>query len=231
MYSAYLDQQLDQYVHIIGDPQFGSPEVFKHVASRRSFGSIENFHRALVDNWNAAIGQDDTVLCLGDFTQNKKHADHTLELIERYSRQLNGNKILIRGNHDLGETQYYYDYGWRAVIEFPLVMLDGKTRWLNVPSRTAGCIIKDIGGHRILFSHFAIFEDECDDRRYLVDKAYLRELFSTYRCDINIHGHTHERPVTARQCYSACVEQTRFCPIMLNDFLTIHGLGRYTESA
>lgn len=98
-------------------------------------------------------------------------------------------------------------------------MLDQETRWLNPPSTSAGCIIKDIAGQRIMFSHFALFEDEQLDSRYLLEKAYLRKLFDQYQCEINIHGHTHDRPVKSEKCFSACVEQTYFSPVRLEDFL------------
>jgi len=231
MYSSFLDNAINENSFIIGDPQFGSPVVYRHVAARRMFGSLSNLHESMIENWNAVVDDSDTVICLGDFTQNKKHRSKSLELIERFSCQLNGKKILIRGNHDVEPTQFYYDYGWLSVVEYPLIMLDQQTRWLQVPSVSAACIIKDIADLRIMFTHFAIFEDENQDRRYLLEKAYLRELFAEHACDVNIHGHTHDRPVRNDKSFSACVEQTFFSPTMLRDFLVINGLSRDSEFA
>lgn len=70
-----------------------------------------------------------------------------------------------------------------------------------------------------MFSHFAIFEDEYKDCRYLIEKAFLRELFEEYECEINIHGHSHHRTIDDPRCLCACVEQTDFSPVRLSDFL------------
>lgn len=45
----------------------------------------------LVENWNKIVNKNDIVYILGDFAY-KNHRDHILSL--------NGNKILIKGNHD-----------------------------------------------------------------------------------------------------------------------------------
>jgi calcineurin-like phosphoesterase family protein len=231
MYSAYLDDAISENCYIIADPQFGSQLVYSLLPSRRMFGSITCLHESMVDNWNSVVDDDDTILCLGDFTQNKKHRGQSLELVEKFSRLLKGKKILIRGNHDVEPTQFYYDYGWKLVVEYPVIMTQGETRWLNVPSVSAACIIKDIAGLRIMFSHFAIFESEQQDSRYLLEKAYLRELFEEHRCDVNIHGHTHDRLVKSRDCLSACVEKNYFTPTLLKDFLIINGRSRDSELA
>lgn len=49
----------------------------------------------LIKNWNRVVGSSDTVYHLGDFAFYKDQ-QHTRNVI----RALNGNKILIRGNHD-----------------------------------------------------------------------------------------------------------------------------------
>ncbi|MGR9116331.1 MAG: metallophosphoesterase, partial [Gammaproteobacteria bacterium] len=111
-----------------------------------------------MNNWNSIIGLEDVVLCLGDFTQNLKHKKNSMALVEKYSGMLNGKKILIRGNHDAEDTSWYYDCGWNCLIEYPLIIQNRTMSWLSAPTRFCGCIICDINGYRILFSHFAIYE-------------------------------------------------------------------------
>ena len=207
---------------ITSDPQYGSRGVFDHVTERRVFGHINNLQRTMVDNWNLAIGEDDFVLCLGDFTQNLKQKSKSRTLVEKYSRLLNGKKVLIRGNHDAEDTSWYYDCGWNCLVEFPLIIQNQTMCWLSAPTRFCGCIICDIEGYRVLFSHFAIYEDDLADCRYPVEKAYLRDLFERYHCDLNIHGHTHNRPVNHSDCLSACVEKTFFAPVKVGQFLSQH---------
>ena len=222
MYSKFLIENINRNLFITSDPQFGSLGVFDHVPARKLYGHINKLHHAIVDNWNSVIGEDEFVLCLGDFTQNLKHKKKSMALVEKYSRLLNGKKILIRGNHDAEDTCWYYDFGWNCVIEYPLIIQNRSMSWLSAPTRFCGCIICDIDGHRILFSHFAIYEDDYDDCRYPVEKAYLRDLFGRYHCDINIHGHTHNRSVKHPDCLSVCMEQTLFTPVKIKQFLSQH---------
>jgi len=227
MYSDFLSDAITRRLFVISDPQFGSQGVFEWVPQRRAFGHIDHLHKALVDNWNEVVGADDYVLCLGDFTQNLKDRHASMTLVEKYTGLLNGRKLLIRGNHDAEATPWYYDCGWNCLIEYPLVFEGDAMRWLPSPTPYGGCLICDADGRRILFSHFAIHEGEFNDRRYLVEKAHLRELFNHYDCDLNVHGHTHIRPVEHPQCLSACVEATGFTPLRLGDLLHQHTEERH----
>ncbi|MEG1141824.1 MAG: metallophosphoesterase [Clostridia bacterium] len=64
----------------------------------RPFKDIEEMHKVLITKWNNKVKNGDTVCVLGDiaFARNLKQIDEAYNLIS----QLNGNKILIRGNHD-----------------------------------------------------------------------------------------------------------------------------------
>lgn len=226
MYSEFLHEAITQRLFVISDPQFGSQRVFDWVPQRRAFGHIDDLHATLVDNWNAEVGAEDYVLCLGDFTQNLKDRQASMALVEKYTGLLNGRKLLIRGNHDAEATPWYYDCGWNCLIEYPLVFEGSTMRWLPSPTPYGGCLICEVDGQRILFSHFAVHEGEHDDRRYLVEKAHLRALFEDFHCDLNVHGHTHIRPVDHPRCLSACVESTGFKPLRLGDFLRQHARVR-----
>ena len=231
MQSKFLLDNLNEHLYVVADPQFGSRCLFEHIEQRRRFGSLKALHDSLVENWNARVQADDFVLCLGDFTQNLQDRRKSMRLVEKYTPLLNGRKLLIRGNHDVEDTCWYYDFGWNCLVEYPLIVIDGRMEWLSVPSRYCGCVITDIAGRRILFSHFAIFEDDIRDRRYIVEKAYLRKLFSDYACDINVHGHTHLRPVEDPRCHCACVELLEFAPVRLADFLYRRLTGNSLDAA
>lgn len=49
----------------------------------------------IVKNWNSVVNKEDTVYILGDYCWN------TDEEWERTLKLLNGNKVLILGNHDI----------------------------------------------------------------------------------------------------------------------------------
>ncbi len=219
MYSKLLIESINPDLFITSDPQFGSQGLFNNVPARTAFGDIETLHQSIVNNWNSVVDENDFVLCLGDFTQN--HADKyaTTLAVQEYSRKLNGKKYLIRGNHDVDDTSWYYDSGWNCVIEYPLILENEQLHWLSAPTPFCGCLICEINGCRVMFSHFALYEEEVRDTRYLVEKAFLRDLFTQYQCDFNIHGHTHHRDVDHPQCVSACMEKTAFTPIRLDRFM------------
>lgn len=60
----------------------------------RPFTTIEEHDETLIRNWNEKISQQDIVYHLGDFSFAKP------ERTERIIRRLNGQKFLVRGNHD-----------------------------------------------------------------------------------------------------------------------------------
>jgi calcineurin-like phosphoesterase family protein len=57
----------------------------------RPFSLIEEHDAKLVENYNSLVGKNDIVYILGDFAW-KNHVN--------YAKQLKGNKILIKGEHD-----------------------------------------------------------------------------------------------------------------------------------
>lgn len=80
-------------IFLIADSHFGAEEVIR--VFKRPFKTVREMDRVMEENWNRAIGPDDTVISVGDFTRDPKNR-------ERLLNELDGNKILIRGNHDCG---------------------------------------------------------------------------------------------------------------------------------
>lgn len=64
----------------------------------RPFSCVEEMEDVIVLNWNAVVKAGDNVYICGDFCWGKTNA------WIRILRRLNGNKFLIRGNHDLNPT-------------------------------------------------------------------------------------------------------------------------------
>lgn len=63
----------------------------------RPFKDVEEMESTLIQNWNNVTSKQDTVYILGDFCWGKENEWKCIV------PQLNGNKVLIRGNHDLKE--------------------------------------------------------------------------------------------------------------------------------
>ena len=79
----------------ISDLHFGHANILKF--DNRPFRNTEEMETALIENWNSTVSAGDTTYILGDFCWGKEPD------WKRIVPLLNGNKVLIRGNHDLKE--------------------------------------------------------------------------------------------------------------------------------
>ena len=79
----------------ISDLHFGHANILKF--DNRPFRNTEEMETALIENWNSTVFAGDTTYILGDFCWGKEPE------WKRIVPLLNGNKVLIRGNHDLKE--------------------------------------------------------------------------------------------------------------------------------
>lgn len=76
----------------IADTHFGHANVIEYC--NRPFKSVEEMDAALINLWNARVSPEDTVYHLGDFGFGKPAYLHSI------LDQLNGEIVLIEGNHD-----------------------------------------------------------------------------------------------------------------------------------
>ena len=77
----------------VSDCHFGHQNIILY--EHRPFESVEEMDKAMIEKWNKKVEKGDVVYILGDFAFGDK------EYIASILRKLNGNKILILGNHDL----------------------------------------------------------------------------------------------------------------------------------
>lgn len=80
--------------YYIADLHLGHKNVLNF--DHRPFCDIQEMEDVIVMNWNDAVKKNDTVHILGDFCWGKS------DEWRRILRRLNGLKVLIEGNHDLG---------------------------------------------------------------------------------------------------------------------------------
>lgn len=89
----------DQYhqVWVTSDTHFGHNNIlsYENRTEKLKVSTVEEHDQELIRRWNNVVCKDDLVLVLGDFSFLK--ADKTEELIQK----LNGDIVLIRGNHDI----------------------------------------------------------------------------------------------------------------------------------
>ena len=165
---------------IVSDTHFGHAGVCKFLrddgTKLRPWDNPEEMDEEMIKRWNDTVRPNDKVYHLGDVVINRK----ALKTLHR----LNGDKVLIKGNHDIFRLEEYTPF------------------------------FRDIRGYHvmnnIIFSHIPVHPD------------------SRGRFKANVHGHTHSNRVMmttwggARSeidpwYYCACVEQTDFKPISLEE--------------
>ena len=110
-------------VFFTSDTHFGHSKIIDYC--KRPFSSIEEHDKTLIQNWNNVVGQDDTVFHLGDFAYGNS------QFVSNIIKQLNGNIILIKGNHDLRNMNpTLYNIFSDAVYQ-ARILIDKQTVYLN----------------------------------------------------------------------------------------------------
>ena len=94
-------------VFLISDTHFGHEKtctVFKREdgSPLRPFSCAEEMDEYMVKAWNERVKPNDKVYHLGDVVISRKY----LSILSR----LNGDKVLIRGNHDIFKLEDYTNY-------------------------------------------------------------------------------------------------------------------------
>ena len=84
----------------------------------RPFVNTDAMNKALINNWNSVVKKGHTVFHLGDFAICGK--DKIIEV----GKQLNGEKILILGNHDNASVDTYREAGFKLVYKHPVILQD-----------------------------------------------------------------------------------------------------------
>ena len=87
------------------DTHFGHNKIIAYC--ERNVENVEQMNEVLIQNWNLSVHQGDEVYHLGDFSFCGKAK--TRDIIKR----LNGQKFLIRGNHDRSnKTKWWEEAGF-----------------------------------------------------------------------------------------------------------------------
>lgn len=104
----------------IADLHFGHFNIIRY--DNRSYSTVEEMDNALINNWNSVVSDEDTVYILGDISWHNE--ERTVEIFE----QLNGTKILIKGNHDSVAKGSRLMQCFAAVYDYYELYLDKKTK-------------------------------------------------------------------------------------------------------
>ena len=83
--------------------------------TKHNFSIIEQRNEAIVNNWNSVIKNGDTVYILGDYVWRLEKLK--FDKLKQITNRLNGNKILVRGNHDRYSNYQYVNSGIKEVYD------------------------------------------------------------------------------------------------------------------
>ena len=100
----------------ISDTHFGHKNVIEY--SQRPFKSVKQMDDTMIARWNRNVKDDDQVFMLGDF--GLVGINYLTDVLH----SLNGNKILIRGNHD-GSIEKMRRIGFDCVVDGAIVTIEG----------------------------------------------------------------------------------------------------------
>lgn len=102
----------------IADCHFGHKNILRF--DNRPFVDLEQMEEVMFMNWNASVRKGDWVYILGDFCWGK--ADEWLRLVT----QLNGQKVLIEGNHDLSAYPAALKKQFADIVPFKEIVDNGR---------------------------------------------------------------------------------------------------------
>jgi len=177
-------------VFLVSDTHFGHAGVCRFtrndgVTKLRPWDNPEEMDEEMVKRWNETVRPNDKVYHLGDVVINRK----SLNIMHR----LNGDKVLIRGNHDIFKLEDYTQH-FRDVRGYH-VMNGMILSHIPVHEESLGRFGVNIHGHlhanRVMKTAQTTHEFMTQGVRQWIDNRY----------------------------HCVCVEQTDFRPILFEDVI------------
>ena len=177
-------------VFLVSDTHFGHAGVCRFmrndgVTKLRPWDDPQEMDEAMIERWNERVRPNDKVYHLGDVVINRK----SLTTLSR----LNGDKILIRGNHDIFRDDEYRKY-FRELRAYH-VMNGMILSHIPIHPASLGRFGVNIHGH--LHANRVMKPRGVDARTGEI--LYNTEIDPRYHC--------------------VCVEQTDFSPILFEDVI------------
>ena len=201
---------------LISDTHFFHQNILEYEPSRKiiyqyGYSNQEDF---LLDRWNKVVGSNDWVLHLGDFSF--KEFDE--ELLAVLGEFLNGNKILILGNHDKKPLKFYEKF-FKLPIGEGTIYVEHQGDFLEIrsPHKLANGLILELPKiGRVFFTHYPVNTPP----PWQTDTVkFLKRVFEHFDCTVNVHGHTHSKSLDDPSSINVSVEVIGFTPKRLSEVL------------
>jgi len=176
-------------IYVTSDSHFGHDAIRDY--SSRPFTTVEEMDATMIENWNAIVRDDDTVICLGDFTLGG------WEQAAWYFRKLTGH-IKVLGN------PWHHDKRWlpkTGVGYSPFRSRSDHDVEILLPIHVLELKEYAVDGHPlpVILCHYPI-------------ARWDRKHFGA----IHLYGHTHQHCVDlGPRAINICVEQADYYPVSL----------------
>lgn len=108
----------------IADHHFGHKNMLKFEPEHRKFKDVYEMNTFMADEWNKYIEPNDIVFYLGDFSLTGRYYTYYL-----LTEKLNGQKILIVGNHDRKNH-----IGWQTRVQY-IFSIDNSILLIHNPGK------------------------------------------------------------------------------------------------
>ena len=183
-------------IYLTSDLHLGHSREF--VYKPRGFSSIEEHDAAIVERWNATIGEDDDVYVLGDLMLNDN--DHGMELLA----QLNGKIHVVRGNHDTDTRVELY-----KTLSNVVEVCEGKFlkyQKYHFYLTHFPCLSANLEAESLKQCTLSLSGHTHSKQKFFEDRPYV------YNCACDAHGCT---PVCINQIIEDMKEKVKECLLQL----------------
>ena len=159
------------------DLHIGHQNILSYCPWNRPFDAIEEMNESLVEMWNKDVKEGDLVYFLGDFAMK-------FTFVEEFLPRLNGDKVLVSGNHDK----------WHPIHKGHL---QTRQKVLKLDERIVGLydgLPKAIGGMKFLLNHFPWKEEEAAEHNAYVSRfTEWKPSRAKHPKTVLLFGHRHSR--------------------------------------
>jgi calcineurin-like phosphoesterase family protein len=171
-------------IYLSSDHHFLHEKLLEYIPERP-----QNYNSLIFNNHNSIITQEDDWICLGDISAGVGKVPNGKEKLKKILTNLNGrNKLLIRGNHDRFEDEFYLECGFSKVVPY---LIRGEE----------------------FFCHYAL-----ENNKWTTDfEQELTKIFKEAGCTTLYHGHTHQRIVALNdgiKRINTCLDANCYEPIL-----------------
>ena len=168
-------------IYLTSDTHFGHANIIKYC--NRPYKDTYLMDKSLTENWNSIVTPEDTVYHLGDFAFGG---------ISKYLPKLNGNILLIRGNHDRDSDIKGSGINYIQNMDF------------------------EYGGYRFKMNHRPVFKEGTPDQ---FNDREQRAKIDLNNYDWILCGHVHEKWKTFQKNINVGTDIWGFKPITFDDII------------